>query len=340
MPVFSRFLSYRGLGRPAIAWVLGVAALAGPGVCLAEPRPAAGRSVDEWLARMHAASRQHSFIGTFVVSSPAGALSSGRIWHASEGERPTERIESLTGAARSTLRRGDQWLTLMPDQRLARLERRQPAGLFPAGLSRSREAARASYYTAREAGADRVAGFDADLVLIEPRDNHRYGYRVWSERKSGLVVKLQTLDGQGQVLEQAVFSQLQIDAALRPRQVVPTLDPPAGWRVERIENAATTAQAEGWDLRSPVPGFEAVGCYRRGPDAGDTLQCVFSDGLASVSLFVEAYDPQRHAAVQAAVAVGASQTQGRRLKSWWVTAVGEVPPQTLRAFAQALERRQ
>jgi len=314
--------------------------LSAPAIRAAEPAQPA-RSLDDWLARMHAASRQNSFVGTFVVTSPAGGLASGRIWHASEGGSLAEKIESLTGAPHSTLRRGDDVLTLMPEQRVARLERRTSPGRFPE-MAAVREGSLAGLYAVREAGTDRVAGFEADRVLIEPRDRYRYGYRVWSERKSGLVVKLQTVDAQGQVLEEAAFSQLQIGAPLRPAQVVRSLSPPGGWRVERIASTPTTADAQGWDLRSPVPGFKPVGCYQRasGTGAADTLQCVFSDGLASVSLFIEPYDRQRHAAAQAPQAAGASQAQGRRLADdWWLTAVGEVPPATLRAFAQALERR-
>lgn len=314
--------------------------LAGFPVRAADPQATPARSLDDWLARIHLAPRQNNFIGTFVVSSPAGGLASGRIWHASDGQRLAEKIESLTGAPQSTLRRGDEFLTLMPEQRLARLERRLPPGRFPE-LPAVREASIAEFYSAREAGTDRVAGFDADRVLIEPRDRHRYGYRVWSERKSGLVLKLQTVDTQGQVLEEAAFSQLQIGSPLRPGQVVRSLSPPGGWRVERIETTHTTAGAQGWEVRAPVPGFKPAGCYRRaaGAGAGEILQCVFSDGLASVSLFIEPYDRQRHGAAQPPLAAGASQAQGRRLNDWWLTAVGEVPPGTLRAFAQALERR-
>ena len=69
-----------------------------------------------------------------------------------------------------------------------------------------------------------------------------------------------------------------------------------------------------------------------------TLQWVFSDGLAAVSLFVEAYDRQRHAQ-EGMFSSGATQTLTRRIQDWWLTAVGEVPPQTLKAFALSLERR-
>jgi sigma-E factor negative regulatory protein RseB len=68
------------------------------------------------------------------------------------------------------------------------------------------------------------------------------------------------------------------------------------------------------------------------------MQWVFSDGLASVSLFVEPFDARRHGQ-EGLMAAGATHTLTRRVQDWWLTAVGEVPPQTLRAFAQSLERR-
>ena len=67
------------------------------------------------------------------------------------------------------------------------------------------------------------------------------------------------------------------------------------------------------------------------------MQWVFSDGLASVSLFVEHFDPQRHGAEKSAV-TGATHSLTRRIGAYWLTALGEVPPATLKRFASALER--
>jgi sigma-E factor negative regulatory protein RseB len=85
-----------------------------------------------------------------------------------------------------------------------------------------------------------------------------------------------------------------------------------------------------------------MSCYKRpapgpGPAQGG-MQWIFSDGLASVSLFLEPYDRQRHQQ-EGILAAGATQTLTRRLDDWWLTVVGEVPPPTLKAFAQSLERR-
>jgi sigma-E factor negative regulatory protein RseB len=68
---------------------------------------------------------------------------------------------------------------------------------------------------------------------------------------------------------------------------------------------------------------------------------VFTDGLAFVSLFVEAFDPASHGKSQrdGQLAMGATHMQTQRLGDWWLTAVGEVPQQTLQRFAQSLERK-
>jgi sigma-E factor negative regulatory protein RseB len=303
-----------------------------------EPRPADGRAertVSEWLARMHEASRQRNYIGIFVVSSSNGAMSSARIWHACDGPHQVERIETLTGEKRSTFRRNDEVLTFLPETRTVRLERRESAGAFPEVLKPD-ESAIPDFYSARRVGSDRVAGFDADIVQVLPKDTLRFGYRIWSEKKSGLVVKLQTLDDSGRVLEQAAFSELQLDAPLRIERLAQMMAVPEGWRVEKAEAVKTTAAAEGWGLKAAVAGFKPMSCYKR--PAEGVLQWIFSDGLASVSLFVEDYDRQRH--VQEGVfASGATHTLTRRVQDWWITAVGEVPPQTLRAFSLSLERR-
>ncbi|MBI2770074.1 MAG: MucB/RseB C-terminal domain-containing protein [Burkholderiales bacterium] len=334
-------IKLRAAGRALLA----ASALAVFGLAGAQtPAPqgkTAERSISEWLVRMHEASRMRSYVGTFVVSSNAGAMSSARIWHACDGEQQMERVESLTGAPRSTFRRNEDVVTFLPESRVVRTEKRESLGLFP-NLLTSSETAIPEFYGARRVGSDRVAGFDADVVQLAPRDGLRFGYRIWSEKKTGLVVKLQTLDTEGNVLEQVAFSELQLDAPVRMEKLAQMMASTDGWRVEKADAARTTAAAEGWAMKASVAGFKPMSCYKRpagGPSAPEnTMQWIFSDGLASVSLFVEPYDRQRHAQ-EGLFAAGATHTLTRRMQDWWLTAVGEVPPQTLKAFAQSLERR-
>jgi sigma-E factor negative regulatory protein RseB len=301
------------------------------------------RTVNEWLMRMHEASRKRAYAGTFVVSSGTGSLSSARIWHVCDGEQQMERVESLTGPPRTTFRRNDQVLTLLPESKLAYAEKRESLGLFP-HLLQTGDSAIAEFYGAKQDGSERVAGFDADMVVLRPKDALRYGYRIWSEKKTGLVVKLQTLDADGKVLEQAAFSELQLDAPVKMEKLGQMMANTAGYRVETSAMHKTTALSEGWVLKNTVPGFKSMSCFRRSAAgataiaAESTLQWVFSDGLASVSLFVEPFDAQRHVK-EGVLAMGSTQSLTRRTGAWWLTVVGEVPLQTLKAFAQGLERK-
>jgi sigma-E factor negative regulatory protein RseB len=290
--------------------------------------------------RMQEASRLRSYVGTFVVSSSGGALSSARIWHAGDPAQQIERVEVLTGAPRSTFRRNDEVVTFLPEHRVVRTEKRDSLGVFP-HLLKSSDSAIPDFYGARRMGSDRVAGFDADVVQLAPRDALRFGYRVWSEKKTGLVMKLQTLDAEGKVLEQVAFSELQLDVPVRSDKLAQMMQPPQGWKVERANAVRTDPAAEGWALKSAVAGFKPMSCYKRrmGSGAADgSIHWIFSDGLAAVSLFVEPYDGQRHLQ-EGLFASGATHTLARRVDDWWLTVVGEVPAQTLKAFAQSLERR-
>jgi sigma-E factor negative regulatory protein RseB len=326
------------LSRTVAPWLAPLAAL---GCCAVLAQQVPDRGVTEWLMRMQEASRVRSYVGTFVVSSSAGSMSSARIWHVGNAVQQIERVEVLTGAPRSTIRRNEEVMTFLPEHRLVRSERREDLGLFP-NILKSTDTSIPEFYSAKALGSDRVAGFDADVVQLAPKDALRFGYKIWTEKRSGLVVKLQTLDAEGKVLEQSAFSELQLDTPIRPEKLTQMMQPPQGWRVERAHAVKTSAAQEGWSLRTEVAGFKPMSCYKRptaqAPAPEGAIQWIFSDGLASVSLFVEPYDRARHQQ-EGVFAAGATQTLTRRIDDWWLTAVGEVPAQTLRAFAQSLERR-
>ena len=302
-------------------------------------------SVEKWLLRLHEVSSQRAYVGTFVLT--AGKyMSSARIWHVCEGSQQVERVEALTGVRRSTYRRNDQVVTYLPESREAIAEKRESLGLFPSLLSRA-DSSIAQYYRLETVGTDRVAGFGADVVQLVPRDHWRFGYRVWTEKATGIVIKLQTLDARQIVLEQAAFSDLQMTQPLSLAKLSAMMDNTDGYVVKKPELIPTSADQQGWHLKAAVPGFKSMSCHKRqepgvGANEGP-LQWVFSDGLASVSLFIEAFDGARHKTPQHhdqyRYLIGATHMQTRRIGDWWLTAVGEVPQQTLQRFAQSLERK-
>ncbi len=309
-------------------------------------------SINDWLLRMHEATlKKRSYVGTLVQSSPQ-FMSSARIWHACDGAQQMERIDNLTGAPRSTFRHNDKLVTFMPDAKVVRIEKRESLGGFPE-LLKPGSGNIPEFYAVKVLVPERVAGLEADVIQLQPKDALRFGYRIWTEKKSSMVLKLQTLDSNGGVLEQSAFSELQLDAPVKMEKLAQMMAATEGYKVEQPVLTKTTANAEGWNLKTSVPGFKALSCFKRsaspstasastgtgtGTGGDQTMQWIFSDGLATVSLFVEDFDKTRHTQ-EGVMTQGATHSLFKRMNEFWLTAVGEVPPQTLKAFAQGLERK-
>jgi sigma-E factor negative regulatory protein RseB len=299
----------------------------------------------QWLMRVHQATQQKAYVGTFVVST-GSTLSSARIWHVCEGSEQVERVEVLSGTPRTTYRRNTEVVTFFPTSKRVVSENRVSPSLFP-NLGRTIDSSIGEYYQFSVLGSERIAGFDADVVELKPKDALRYGLQIWTDKKTGLVLQLKTLDRNGHTLEQAAFSDLQMGGPVDRAQMLQAMVRTDGYHVERAALHKTSADVQGWDLRSDVPGFKSVGCYQRPTVVGEaadkpensTMQWVFSDGLATVSVFVEAFDAQRNGQEGVRALGGASHAMTRRINAWWATAVGEVPATTLGVFLQELERK-
>lgn len=300
--------------------------------------------ISHWLMRLHDAARSRSYVGTFVVTA-GDSMSSSRIWHVCDGQQQIERVDALSGVARTTFRRNDQVVTFLPERRLVISETRESFGLFPNLLNRA-DSSIARFYGLKVLGRERVAGHVAEVVQLVPVDALRFGYKVWTERESGVVLKLQTLDSAQGVLEQAAFSELKLAEPISMASLAALMENTEGYKVHKPQLVKTTAALEGWSFKGQVAGFKPMACHKRASagqaePADNTVQWVFSDGLASVSLFMENFDAHRHhkMAAQEPMAIGATHMLTRRLGSWLITAVGEVPPKTLAIFVQGLERK-
>jgi sigma-E factor negative regulatory protein RseB len=339
------------LSRPfaalAVAGLLGVSAPFGfaqtPAERASEPQ---AREVRAWLMRIHDAAGQRNFQGTFVVSG-GGAVSSARIAHYCEGANQFERSETLDGQARHVFRHNEVVTTVWPATRTATIEQRDTLAQFP-GLLQGGDDRIAEFYDVRPQGLDRVAGREANVLVVKPRDAYRYGYRLWADRASGLLLRADVIGDRDEVLESSAFSDVSIGVRAQPESVLQPMKRLEGYRVSRPVLVPTKLDAEGWAMRQSVPGFREVSCVKRPMEpAGATevqsatdhpvLQTIFSDGLTYVSVFIEPFNLQRHMRPMLA-AVGPTLTLMQQQGDWWITVVGDVPPATLRSFAKGLER--
>jgi sigma-E factor negative regulatory protein RseB len=304
-----------------------------------------GELARQWLLRMHNAATQRNYQGTLVVTAD-GAMSSSRLTHYCEGNQSFERVDMLDGQPRHVLRHNDQVLTLWPADKVARLEQREPVQPFPALLSGSEEQLFERYDLIHE-GPGRIAGLDATVFLLRPRDGARFAQRLWAERASSLLLRADVIASDGRVLETSAFSDVTIGNSAKPQTVQSALKKIAnGWQVRRPMSQRTSLEAEGWHLKLPVAGFRQTGCFRRqlDPAPGDSdraqaevLQAVFTDGLTHVSLFIEPYRADRHR--PGGATAGATHTWMQASGTHWVTVVGDAPMATLKLFSAALERK-
>ena len=321
-------------------WLMCLALSCLPAAAGPAEAPLSSADARKWLERIHSAAHASNYQG-ILVNSADGSLSSARVAHFCDRAQSYERVEVLDGQMRLSYRHNDWVYTLWPQTRVAVIEERDSR---QASLRQVVEPRAAEHYDVREQGSEHVAGRDAQVLLLSPRDEQRFAQRVWIDRQSGLMLRAEVLGPRGQVLESSAFSEVEIGVKARPLSVLQPMKRLEGYRQVRPAQTSTQLEAEGWSLKPAVPGFVLASCAKRSLDpatAGSaaTLQAVFSDGLTHVSVFVEPYDRKRH---QRALStqVGATSTLMQALgDAWWITVVGDVPVSTLKQFYQSLERK-
>ena len=304
-------------------------------------KPLSPSEARRWLARIHVATHERNYQGTLVFNTD-GALSSARVAHFCEGTQSYERVELLDGRMQQIYRHNDRVHTLWPRSRVAVIEERDPkqASLRPVIEPRAEQS-----YELREQGIEHVAGRQAQILLLSPRDGLRFAQRLWIDTRSGLVLRADVLGPRQQVLESSAFSQVEVDVKPQPKSVLQPMKQLDGYRKVRPAHVATQLQQEGWALDTLPPGFQLSSCTLRsldpveGGETASVLQAVFSDGLTHVSMFIEPIGRVPHR-LALHTQVGATQTLMQPHDTqWWITVMGDVPSQTLKQFHRSLERR-
>lgn len=299
--------------------------------------PADARS---WLARVHTAASQRNYQGTMVFSA-GGMLSSSRVAHFCVGEQSFERLEALDGRQQRVYRVNDAVHTVLPQQRVAVVEKRTSISSLPSATQAIEPRALEQYELLRE-GVERVAGREAQVFLLQPRDALRYAQRLWADKATGLMLRADVIGADRAVLESAAFSEVEVGIKPQPDSVTQGMRNLDGYRIVRLQQVPTQLDAEGWALDSPVAGFRLASCVKRPLEtaSGDAqvLQAVFSDGLTHISMFIEPQAARRNF-TDLNAQIGALGTLRQRRGDYWITVMGDVPTATLKAFADALQRR-
>lgn len=312
------------------------------------PQARAGDDPREWLTRMNKALETRNYDGTFFHVSE-GRVETMRIVHRVRLGRVTERLQSLDGSGREFVRANDELTCYLPDQHTVLVEPRQNKRPFLGALPQF-DTAVGDYYRIEALPSTHILGRPARVIAVNPKDQFRFGYRLWLDEKTAMPLKTQLCDSRGQVIEQIYFARLDMPDSIPDRDLAPTVRT-EGMRWVRqgpaVDNASAALAA--YRASQLPPGFRLTvkGAQTLGDASTPASHLVYSDGLATVSVFVE---EQRVPAPGSAGASNAAEAPMRGLarvgsgyafttvvQGHQVTAVGEVPAQTVEFIAHSVK---
>jgi sigma-E factor negative regulatory protein RseB len=291
-----------------------------------------------WLDKMNRALATRNYDGTFFHLRN-GRVETMRIVHRVQRGHVKERLVSLDGSAREILRNDEELTCYLPDQRVVVVEPQHDAAPFLGALPQL-GAETLDFYVLETMPQTRLLGRAVRGFAVMPKDQFRFGYRLWLDEQTGIPLKTQLCDADGQVLEQIIFARMDMPEAIPDSAFIPAVRTD-GMRWVRQQASAPGASAAIAAFRASrlPPGFRltASGTQTLGDDNAPASHLVYSDGLASVSVFVE---PQQSAQepMRGVGRVGGANTFSTVIEGHQVTAVGEVPAQTVEFIAHSVTR--
>jgi sigma-E factor negative regulatory protein RseB len=307
----------------------------------------------DWLQKMNLALATRNYDGTFFHLSE-GRVETMRIVHRVRAGRVTERLQSLDGSGREFVRNNDELTCYLPDQHTVLVEPRPDHGPFLGSLPQFGADVN-EFYRIESLPSTHILGRAARVIAVNPKDQFRFGYRLWLDEKTAMPLKTQLCDSNGQVIEQIFFARLDMPESIPDSDLAP---------VVRTEGMRWVRQGPSHDSASPAlsayraselpPGFHltVAGAQTIGGATVPASHLVYSDGLATVSVFVEAQPPDVPAAgtgtdaapsaraeppMQGLARVGSGFAFSTVVQGHQVTAVGEVPAQTVMFIAHSVK---
>jgi sigma-E factor negative regulatory protein RseB len=268
-------------------------------------------------------------------------ISTFRVTHLNLNGEEHERIEPLDGPPHQIVRKNEEMYCYFPDAKTVRLDTRITARFFPSILRSTPESITSSY-DVKLGKTERILGRECQWLRLEPKDKLRFGQRMCAETATGLVVRAKTLNAQQQVIEQYTFTELKLGAQaaraadersnfeLRRKQ----------WRNDKQPREEARTADTGWAVTSAPAGFHKITELRRTlPGRSQPVsQIVLSDGVASVSVFVEPNGPPGRTD-EASSEDGTTTFYSRPMGDQLVTVLGEVPLATAQQVGRSVARR-
>lgn len=284
------------------------------------------QDIPDLLDRMSRAVHFLDYEGS-VVHLQGTDLEAMRISHTEQDGYEREHLIALTGKAHQIVR--DEYTTtrFQPERKAVSVEERRHGVIVPALVSFDRERVALSYDFV-PAGEARIAGRVTRIILLQPKDGARYGYRLYVDAKYALPLKFDVIDEEKNYISQLMFTDLRI------RHETPESIEAASQQGQDLRPVERPAYSGPWRFTKAPPGFELEFVNREETNA-DVEHFVFSDGIATLSVYIE---PDSASGLVGHQKVGAVGVLGAKVEGHQVTVVGEVPGATLRSFVDGMTR--
>ncbi len=301
--------------------------------------PAVANEAAAWLKEMSQSLMQSNYRGVFVYEM-GGRMEAMQITHAMRDDGEYERLMSLTGHPREVIRSPEGVTCIMPRRKAVMVDKNMPRTPVPHAFLNNLDRI-TEHYDLVLGEDDRVSGQDSRIISVSPRDEYRYGYKLWLTVEDKLPVRLELLMPQGEVLEQMMFTDLTVMDELPNDWLEPELDGSKLNLIGKEKNEIPVNEGEGdasrWQFAWLPQGFERTHHTRHVmPKKHSQVEhLVYSDGLATVSIYIEQLDVGKPR-LQGLKTMGATHALGAEIDDYQVTVVGELPAATIEKIATAL----
>ncbi|VAW50576.1 Sigma factor RpoE negative regulatory protein RseB precursor [hydrothermal vent metagenome] len=300
----------------------------------------------DMLQRMSDADQNQNYQGIFILRK-SDKLSTLKVLHGNDEEGVWERLETLDGESRQVIRRNNKIVSIYPGRKLVTIRHRANNHSLHLQLPDNIKQLD-NFYTLQRLDDDRIADHPTLVVDLLPKDQYRYGYRYWVDKNTGMLLRCDLLAVDNTVVEQMMFASLKYLKS-SPEDLF-EIAPIEQYKRQVLDahefNVLPSTQLK-WAVKVLPKGFMLTQSMTRHPSpsatnksvTADLLHLVYSDGLASVSIFIEENQGEdKH--LQGASTMGAVNAYGNSVGDHFVTVVGEVPITTVQSMARSTVRLQ
>jgi sigma-E factor negative regulatory protein RseB len=291
----------------------------------------------QMLERLTAAMSQMNYQGTFVYVQ-GGDVETMRITHVSDADGVRERLVALSGPPREVLRDSSGVRWVLADDQSVFEDAAFNRSFFPELPLDQYDRIEASY-TLKLGPKARIAGHKAQNLKVVPRDAYRYGYSLWLEDHSGLLLKWELIDSNRKPIAKLMFTDVRLGSEVDVKELISTSQLKKFKTVEsKLPSGKRLSKAEPrWEPSSLPGGFELTAHRFSGKEGEASYEhLVYSDGLAAVSVYVE--NPVPESGARAGInRRGTTHAFSRTSDDMRVTVVGDVPAITVKFIAEAVE---